>query len=244
MQGIIYQYKINDKLYIGKTYMQPRKRQAKHKFEALKLKKETPFARAIRKYGWENVLKGYSVIETIEADTKQELNTKLINRETYWIETKNSLVPNGYNICLKGQDSIPHTYNKKEIYERVSNSLKGKYLNNVSSRKVYCLELDTWYPSIREAERQTGVRDDSIGKCANGENLTAGGYHWSFDGKTYKKPIGLQHKKVKNIDTGEIFETIYDASKSLSDNPSVYGQLKTAIKKGWKCHGYRFELVK
>lgn len=243
MQGIIYQYKINEKLYIGKTYMQPRKRQAKHKFEALTLKKDHPFSRAIRKYGWENVLKGYSVIETIQANNKQELNSKLIERESYWIETKNSLVPNGYNVYSKGQETIPHTKNKKEIYERISKSLKGKYLNNVGSKQVYCLELDTWYPSIREAERQTGVSDDSIGRCALLKAVTAGGYHWSYDGKTFTKPIGLQHKKIRNVDTGEIFETIYEASKTIDDKPSTYAQLKTALKKGWKCKGHKFELV-
>jgi len=42
MQGIIYQYKIGNKLYVGKTLALERKRQAKHKFEAYKLHKETP----------------------------------------------------------------------------------------------------------------------------------------------------------------------------------------------------------
>ncbi len=92
MQGIIYQYKIGNKLYVGKTLALERKRQAKHKFEAFKLHKETPFARAIRKYGWDNVLAGYSVIERIEAGTKQELNAKLCERETYWIRTLDTFV--------------------------------------------------------------------------------------------------------------------------------------------------------
>lgn len=222
--------------------MQERKRMAKHKCEALTLNKPTPFARAIRKYGWENVVKGYSVIEKIEADTKQELNKKLIERETYWIEKKNTIVPNGYNVYSKGQVTIPHTYNKEEIYSRVSRTLKGKYLNNVGSRKVYCLELDTWYVSIREAERQTGVRDDTIGKCAHGEQLTAGGYHWSFDGKTYKKPINRK-KKVRRIETGEIFNSAYDVYKSIGGKKSVYGQIKNSIRKGWACLGYHYEYV-
>lgn len=243
MIGVIYQYNINGKLYIGKTYTKERKRQAKHKFEALSLNKHTPFSRAIRKYGWEYVLSTYSVIEKIEAETKQELNKKLIERESYWIETKNSLVPNGYNIYSKGQITIPHTYNKEEIYERVRKSLKGKYLNNKSSRMIYCLELDTWYPSIREAERQTGIRDDSIGKCASGVNPTAGGYHWSYDGKTFRFEKEKARKKVIKVETGEIFNSILEASKSIDDKPSTYGQLKTAIKKGWACKGNHYKLI-
>lgn len=243
MIGVIYQYKINNKLYIGKTYNQERKRQAKHKFEALKLNKQTPFARAIRKYGWENVISNYSVIETIEADNKQELNSKLIERESYWIIKKNSLVPNGYNVLSKGQETIPHTFNKEEIYQRVSNSLKGKYLNNSGSKKIYCLELDKWFPSIREAERQTGVRDDSIGKCASGINPTAGGYHWSYDGINFRFEKPKIKFKVKQVETGKIYNSILEASRDIDDKYSTYSQLKTAIKKGWKCKGYHYILV-
>lgn len=243
MTGVIYQYKINNKLYIGKTYTQERKRQAKHKFEALRLNKQTPFARAIRKYGWEEVLKGYSVIEKIENNDKKELNKKLIERESYWIKKKNTIVPNGYNIYARGQETIPHTLNKDEIYEKVSKTLKGKYLNNNSSRMVYCLELDKWFVSIREAERQTGIRDDGIGKSASGINPTAGGYHWSYDGINFRFNKEKVRKKVKRIETGEIFNSILEASKSIDNKESTYGQLKTAIKKGWACKGYHYELI-
>ena len=118
MQGIIYQYKIGNKLYVGKTLTLERKRQAKHKFEALKLHKETPFARAIRKHGWDNVLDGYSVIERIEANTKQELNAKLCERETYWIRALDTLVPKGYNCYDRGQYGTPTYSDKKAMYEK------------------------------------------------------------------------------------------------------------------------------
>lgn len=141
MEGIIYCYNLGNKKYVGKTLMQPRKRMDKHKYEAFTKNTDTPFARAIRKYGWEATKAGYSVIETVSSDSKQELQALLMKRETHWIETLDTLVPNGYNVYSKGQELLPHTKDKDEIYRKVSKSLKGKYMNaEATSRPVYCIE--------------------------------------------------------------------------------------------------------
>lgn len=66
MKGVIYQYHVGNKYYVGKTYGLERKRIDKHKYEALTKNAQTPFARAIRKYGWETVKASYEVIEVIE----------------------------------------------------------------------------------------------------------------------------------------------------------------------------------
>ena len=44
---------------------------------------------------------------------------------------------------------------------------------------VVCLETGEQYPSVREAERQTGIDNSWISKCLNGKAKTAGGYHWA-----------------------------------------------------------------
>jgi hypothetical protein len=106
LTGIIYEYKIGNKYYVGKTYMEERKRINKHRYEAFTLNKDHPFCKAIRKHGWAKVRKSYKVIERIEADAKQDLNFKLIEREEYWIKEKNSLVPNGYNIYIFTQKFV------------------------------------------------------------------------------------------------------------------------------------------
>jgi hypothetical protein len=246
--GIIYQYRINNKYYVGKTYGLERKRIDKHKYEALTLNSDRPFARAIRKYGWDEVLSGYSVIERITADTKEELNLLLIQREAYWIRERNSIVPNGYNVFKSGQIEIPHTNNKDEIYSRVSKSLKGKYMNaDYSSRKVYCIEQDKWYPSISEAERQHNLSNGSVGKAASGIQITAGGYTWSFDGsKTIRdNKLKASRKPVRCLETGEKFDSVYDAAKS------VYGSnankkkciILASIKHGWAASGKHYEYI-
>ena len=53
---------------IGKTYDIEKKRQKQHKYDA-NHGTETPFCSAIRKYGWKNVLKTYTVLETLEYET-------------------------------------------------------------------------------------------------------------------------------------------------------------------------------
>lgn len=243
MQGVIYQYNIGGKLYIGKTLMKQRKRMNKHKYEAFTLMKDHPFCRAIRKYGWECAKQGYSVIEVIEAEDKQTLNSLLVEREAYWIKEKNTLVPNGYNIYSKGQEQIPHTYNKDEIYERVSKSLKGKYMNHPSTSKpIYCVEQDKWYPSIREAERVNGIARGSINKVANGENVTAGGFRWSFDGKAPERIDGIKAKKkpIYCIETGVKYESIYLASKEIFGNTNQKCRIYASLKHGWAVDGLHF----
>lgn len=44
---------------------------------------------------------------------------------------------------------------------------------------VLCIETDEVYPSVCEAERQTGIDHSSICKCLNGKLKTAGGFHWT-----------------------------------------------------------------
>lgn len=46
------------------------------------------------------------------------------------------------------------------------------------STPVICSETGVVYPSLKEAERQTGVHHPNIWCCLNGKYKTAGGYHW------------------------------------------------------------------
>lgn len=228
MEGIIYQYKIGNKYYVGKTYMLERKRINKHKYEALTLKKDHPFCKAIRKYGWGTVRASYSVVERHSAKSKQELNDILIDREAFWIAQRNSVVPNGYNIYSKGTRKTPHTENKEEIYKKISSSLKGKYMNCEStSRRVYCIEQQKWYLSVSEAERQNSISKGSIGKAASGRNCRAGGLTWSYTGKKPEREdlIKKSRKPIYCIELNKTFPSIYEAAKE------IYGKDQASKKK-------------
>ena len=67
-------------------------------------------------------------------------------------------------------------YGKKhsqETKERMRN-------NNKRKKAVMCIETGVVYDSSCEAGRITGVFCDSINKCCNGKQHTAGNYHWKF----------------------------------------------------------------
>jgi len=249
MTGVIYQYKIGQKYYVGKTYMAERKRIDKHKYEAFTLNKEHPFCKAIRKHGWEKVRKSYQVIERIEADAKQELNLKLIEREEYWIGERNSIVPNGYNIYKNGQKKIPYTADKEEVYRRVSEALKGKYMNHPStSRKVYCIEQEKWYPSISEAERVNKIAKGSIEKAASGKNVKSGGLTWSYDGKKPKRIDGIKaaRKPIMCIETGRIYESVYGAAQEIfgaEEATKKKCRIQASIKDGWAVNGLHYKTL-
>lgn len=58
---------------------------------------------------------------------------------------------------------------------------KDKMRNNNTKKKIVrCIESDITYPSCAEASRQTGVCVDSIIKCCNRKQHTAGKYHWEY----------------------------------------------------------------
>ena len=46
------------------------------------------------------------------------------------------------------------------------------------SMSVLCIETTVVYPSVREAERLTGVSNSDISRCINGKRKSAGGFHW------------------------------------------------------------------
>lgn len=80
----------------------------------------------------------------------------------------------------------------KPANNRLENLAWGSHLENnndphckalltnhpAKSTPVLCVETGEQYPSVREAERQTGVDSGNISKSLNGTRKTAGGYHW------------------------------------------------------------------
>lgn len=67
-------------------------------------------------------------------------------------------------------------YGKKHTEETMQKMRK----NNKAQKPVRCVETGVTYPSASEANRQTGVFKDSINKCCNRKQKTAGGLHWEF----------------------------------------------------------------
>lgn len=48
------------------------------------------------------------------------------------------------------------------------------------TRKVLCIDTQTTYDSIADAERDLGIHHSCVIACCKGKHKTAGGYHWKY----------------------------------------------------------------
>ena len=72
------------------------------------------------------------------------------------------------NNCLNNLQWMSHSENSRK--RRCGRGCKP----------VRCIELNTIYPSVREAARCLNLDSSSIGKVCRRKLKTAGGYHWEF----------------------------------------------------------------
>lgn len=63
---------------------------------------------------------------------------------------------------------------------RISETRKKNGSKGGVGKSVICHENGIIYPSIMEAERQTGIKNTLISKCCKGYQRTAGGFHWTY----------------------------------------------------------------
>ena len=197
--------KITGKCYIGQTTLPLSKRWYKHAHDS-----KCPAIRdAIAKYGVDCF-----TIETIDvANTIDELNEK----EVYWINFYNSLVPNGYNLRDGGRNYKCSESTKRKLSalnSGVNNPNYGKPRSDETKRKV------------SEARKGMKFTDE------------------------HKRHLSESHlgvvnecllKKVKCVETGQIFNSIKEA-KAFFNSPNIHigdvcnGKRKTA-------GGYHWEYV-
>lgn len=200
--------KINNKKYIGITGQE---RYWRRWYSNGSGYKTQIFGRAINKYGWDNF--EHEILDIVDNE-----NDALLLEQYYINKYKSNNSKYGYNISSGGIGTDTGIYN-----------LPSK------SVPVYQYNLDgifiAEYPSIMEAERQTGINNASICSCCKGMHSYAKDFIWSYekydkiDGidkklfryeTTYKK----QEKPVYQYDLNGIFIASY---KSLSHASKVTG---------------------
>lgn len=140
--GVIYCYTNveNNKKYIGQT-INPEQRKKQHKSSAFNEKDysyNTPFHRAIRKYGLDNFI--YEILaETPDMETLNEL-------EIFFINKYQTQIPNGYNIESGGKNAprpktveqkIKLTWAQAELSESEIIELRKAYARKESPKKIY-----------------------------------------------------------------------------------------------------------
>lgn len=174
-------------MYIGQT------NNIKARWKPSAYKNCVKFYNAILYYGWEN----FSHIILENNLTFEEANIK----EEYYIQKYNT-IENGFNLLSGGLNRLASQETKEKMSKTrkgvkkseahkkaISAALKGKKKtkeaieNNRKAqhrKPVKCLETGEIYESLSDAERKTGILDETISRCCRGKQKTAGGYHWVF----------------------------------------------------------------
>lgn len=97
-------------------------------------------------------------------ENKPQVNHKDENKQNNHVENLewcDAKYNNNYGSHLKNQSAVQTNNSKKSI-------------------KVVCVETGIIYPSMKEAQRQTGIFDSSISKVCRHQQETARGYHWEY----------------------------------------------------------------
>ena len=210
---------LNGKSYIGQS-IEIEQRFAKHKCS----KDDFYIHRAIRKYGVNNFS-----FEILEECDKSLLNEK----EKFWINKMNTLIPNGYNMIQGGDNG--------------AGLAKGKIVEQYDLEGVYI----TSYLSANQASQAIGISHSNICACCRGERNYAGGFQWKYKDsdkviKTFnkitkvvkKENIIQQIDKITNLVIKE-YSTLSSASKenkiSIGNiSECCQGKRKTAGGYKWK----------
>ena len=234
---------INNKVYIGQTIHQLSVRKSQHE-RSHEYGYKTAFSNAIRKYGKENFK--WEVI--YEADSIEELNEK----ESYYIEYYKSLVTeNGYNLKGGGGNNFLTEEVKNKIGEAQlgeKNHMFGKTGKlNSTSKKVINITTNMIFGSASEAARYDKANFSHLcAVCRGLRGSTKGNvYRYLDEDNRIIEPenaASVKAKKVKNIDTGEIFENAtiaefhYQGYKSGNLSKACTGKNKTFA-------GFRWEYI-
>jgi len=146
------------------------------------------FARAIKKYGWDNfkheiVATGLSKIEA------EEIEKSLITRY------QSNVKEHGYNIKSGGDSNGKHAEESKILMsqnrkgkgtqpksEETRQRMRKSHKGGASSKRVQCIETGEIYESINDAARAVSINKKVISSCCRGVEHynTAAGYHWQF----------------------------------------------------------------
>lgn len=198
--GIVYKVtnQLNNHAYIGQTTMELKTRKSGH-LSCAKLKPESYFHRAIRKYGSENFK--WEVIDV--GYNKEDLNEK----EIYWIKFYNTFEGEGYNVNVGGGSNKGLKFSEEQKLNLCISS---------GGKEFYVFDLDGNY--LYERINQSGFAKEintsvsNVGKVLHNEKNTIKGYilifkeNFSLELLDRKMNRTRNHRdfEVKDMMTGEI----------------------------------------
>ena len=188
---------INHKIYIGQSlYIE--KRWHDHLFA----KDDFAIHQAFKKYGIQNF-----TFQILEECSVEELDEK----EIYWINFYQSLVPNGYNMVEGGTNGAGYSKGKKVLQF----DLQGKFIKE--------------YPSALQASQITGIAHTQICKCCRGIIQQSGTYQWKYADDTKKILPIIKRTDFTVIQLDKETEEIIEEYNSIAEASRITGIAKATI---------------
>lgn len=132
------------------------------------------FGRAIEKYGWDNF--DHKILKEVETESEA------CELEQYYIQKyKSNNKDFGYNISMGGEGTLTGLYNLPSMSVPVYQyDLNGNFLAE--------------FPSMMEAERNTGIGNSAICACCKGIHNYTKDFIWSYE----------KHKNIDKVDPKQI----------------------------------------
>lgn len=223
----LHKNKINGKVYIGQTCQEPEKR-----WDHGRGYRTSPrFYNAILKYGWDSfehtILYTGLTLEQANFYEEQLIQQYNATNEEY-----------GYNITSGGKNFTHSEETKQKIGAANHISLQGKTWSNSQRELISTMfsgEGNPFYGKHHTEATKKLISENRKGKCTGPEHPLYGKHHSPEDlEKMSKNRKGKGGKKVRCINTGEVFDTMMDAARwcGLRTSSSI-GQVcnKTGKKK-------------
>lgn len=97
-----------------------------------------------------------------------------------------AFIPNPYNLQFvnhKDENKLNNCVENLEWCDQGYNNRYGTRTERMAkklSKPVMCVDTCVIYPSVHEAERDTGTHYQNIIKCCRGKRNIAGGFHWRY----------------------------------------------------------------
>lgn len=215
---------LNDKKYIGMTCQKLKRRFGCNGYKYQGCRK---FYSAIKKYGWENFT--HDIL--LENLTFKEACLF----EKFFIKCYKSNTIEGYNIdnggCYSDKISDEHRMQLSISHKGIKMSEKTKQKLRIAmkdrygiknpmfnkGKKIICLETGEIFNSIKNAGEKYKIDTSSISAVCKGKRKSCKDLHFCYL-QNYSPDIKYELTRVKRrvicITTGEIFESISEATKS------------------------------
>jgi group I intron endonuclease len=187
---------------------------------------------AANKYGLQKMK--FEVIEFMDSDLDRDtLKTQLLSKEQFWMDKFQSWNrKNGYNLCPKAGSPLGVKHSK-ESRIRMSEAHQGnrhtantkQKISKARLKPVYQISIDTGelvnkFDSVLVASKKTKIQKTGISMCCRNVIRQSGGYHWTYDIKTFKKP-SMKRKTIKRAWKQRVVtdgKNVWDSVKSACED--------------------------